>query len=510
MNRHVSKRPKYLVTALSVITLLLAGNVAFAQSAAPSLDDETIPDESDVSDPDYSGAFKEGDKVKIRLNVDATVGMALANVDGNFRGALYDLNIARQSLNSAYSTYGINSALSGQLDTGESRSIATSGAKTYAIPVAWTQQGTLSKRFLFRKLGSNLNAGLSLSLVERRTMPGATHSQETTTQTIYTVTPTLSFAYTQPITKAGIESGTASVVLAERSYTAAQLGYAYSRQTNILSAIAEYYNMSKYRHAVDIAQLKVDATNELIRIARERFKVNMIAEVDVMTLEVRLAQNEATLAYTINVRDSAMDNFFKTLGLNKLYPRSSFGSIMLEQDEDLRIPPMVLTQDECSKLAFKNRIDIQLSDISIMNARLAIQVAEVGTHPYITVSGNLDTGNSDIVFSNTFQKFQHDKSWDAQVKVTYPWLDGFATLAATTSARESLKKAQWTRNQLDDNIKRDVDTYYATVLANKVQMDILARSLDLAENSLKISEIKYSHGRKLGTDTYLFDMPSLL
>jgi len=34
-----------------------------------------------------------------------------------------------------------------------------------------------------------------------------------------------------------------------------------------------------------------------------------------------------------------------------------FNSIMLEQDEDLRIPPMTLTEGDCLDIAFKNRLE---------------------------------------------------------------------------------------------------------------------------------------------------------
>ena len=261
------------------------------------------------------------------------------------------------------------------------------------------------------------------------------------------------------------------------SYTRNQLDLIFNVTTN-------FYNLFKAQQQLEIDQKQVEQSQEAFRIANLKQQAGLLAEVEVLRLEIDLA-NARNRASTSEATMKSTEDFFKVLIGLPIEDR-------IETITQLSYDPIEVTLEKALSEALSRRTELRTDEIDIELS--AINVKEVDSAREIKGELNMSYGifNRDEKFSNAFKNFSQDRS--VVLGLIIPLWDWSKNRYEVESAKASLENTRLAQKNRIETIKQEIRKGVRDLKSAQQRVDITERSEKLAEKSYRISLLKFENG----------------
>ncbi len=257
-----------------------------------------------------------------------------------------------------------------------------------------------------------------------------------------------------------------------------------------------FFTLLSYHERLNIARLTMQRQEEAYEIAQSKYKAGLIREVEALQMEVDLG--DALNSYDIaNVNYLAQMNLFKEeVGMELS------DSVTIKTELDYKT--VTVDPEKAVSLAMENRLELKEDEINIELNSMEIKRRKA--------EGRI---NGDISFNYEFKGVnQSSRSLPIETSLNDTWSDlqrrpGNLGVGLTVNIpiidwgenRARVRSAQATLNQNliqlsgdKINIERDVRTTVNRLQSNLRRLQLLEKTVVIAEKSFEISRQRYSNG----------------
>jgi outer membrane protein TolC len=257
-----------------------------------------------------------------------------------------------------------------------------------------------------------------------------------------------------------------------------------------------FYALLSAKEQMNIAKLNLNRQQEAHDIAQNKYEAGLIREVEALQMEVDLSAARNNYDNAI-VNFSAQHNLFKeTLGIDLA------DSISIQSEMDYI--PVIVDVEKAVDLALKNRLELKENEIQIelqeMNVKRQKAAGMVSGDVILNYNFiGVDKSHRDIPIGTTFDHtwqnlMDRPGSFGVGLTARIPILDWGENRARVKSARSVLKQNQLQMDGQKISIEREIRTLVAQLQNNLNGLEIMEKSVVVAEKSFEISSNRYADG----------------
>ncbi|QQS36274.1 MAG: TolC family protein [Ignavibacteriales bacterium] len=276
----------------------------------------------------------------------------------------------------------------------------------------------------------------------------------------------------------------ANLTRAEINLEKSKRNYTRAEYDVIYNVTAGFYQLYQSKMEVEIAKEKVSQTETSYQTAMNKFKAGLIAEVEALQLEIDLASSKNDLLNKERTFKESKDDFKLLIGLQ------------LSEDIDvsavLEYLPINVDMEEAVAHALENRSEIKNSeaDIELRN----LNVDEVDSRGNISgqLTANYGINKNDDKFNNIFRDFSKDRG--VVFTLSVPVLDWGRNNREVESTQADLDLTKLTYNNQKQQIEKEIISILNKIESAKARVEVLSKSVELAEKSYNISKSRFDAG----------------
>lgn len=246
----------------------------------------------------------------------------------------------------------------------------------------------------------------------------------------------------------------------------------------ILQVRQAYYQVQLTQGQVAAAQRAVDATQENVRVTGARVRVGTSPQFDLLQAQAQLAQFQQTLTQAKANAVLAQQNLDVVLDR----PQTTVVSTAA-----LGLPEPPQDPDALVQMALRLRPELAASQATIEAQHAAIDLAEAGLRPNITISAGPQVQTGDPTVKDPV-------SWSGQIQLILAILDGGLTKAKVDQARQQLAVAQTQDALLRQSIEQQVRTAYLNLQNAAETLRSAESQLVAAREQLRIANVRFQAG----------------
>jgi len=301
-----------------------------------------------------------------------------------------------------------------------------------------------------------------------------------------TTNPKIALIWNQPLSKGGRLKMRSPLIEANKGCTLAQIEHKEFKERLILEVTIRYFNLLKAQKRTEQFRRCVDVNQSLLEWSKNKLKAGLIPELDVMNVEVKLAQNKDNLIQAEEEEKNNQKVMTRLLSLNeesKIIPveeieiPSEFKDLHLEKIED----------------ALRNREDIKRLKVEIEKGEREILIAKSLNKPTLVIEGGYIWTGEGKTLREGIEDFSV-KSWAISCKVLWPFFDSSATGNSIKKAQLDYQISKNLLKKLEEDIEDEIFTIHQSLKASARRINLLSLNLKMAEEMLKITQLKYEMG----------------
>jgi outer membrane protein TolC len=292
----------------------------------------------------------------------------------------------------------------------------------------------------------------------------------------------LSFRLRQPLFT--FNSQAASLQRAEINLEKSQRNYTRAEREIIYMVTASFYNLFQAKKSVEIANERVKQTQTSYETAMNKFKAGLIAEVEALQLEVDLSASKNELLNAESRFDELNNEFKLLIGLQL--------SEKIDVSAEINYTPIEVDESEAITRSLQNRPEIKNSEADIALSGLAVSETDSRGNISALLSANYGVNKNDQQFKDIFKQLAEDRSITFTISV--PVWDWSKNQREVESAEANLKIAHLTKKNQTEQIEKEVRSVLNKLRSAKARVDVLSKSVELAQKSYDISISRFDAG----------------
>ena len=310
------------------------------------------------------------------------------------------------------------------------------------------------------------------------------------------MSPTMGISFNQPLfqyndIKNELRSAELSFESLERTYTQDELSqinqitnqfYALFRQQKSLANTAESFRLSDINY----------------QTGQRKYQAGLIAEIDKMRLEVQRANDLDRLESTMNSHEQQQFQFNRAVGLpleTKIWVVAGEEYVPIEVDVDRAL-----------ELAFDNRAELRLQEISLEQSEMSLRRTISSGRPNLQLNLGYDlTANSTLGelgaqdpwgehLKEAFNPDNRSPNTNVSLTLRVPVFDWGRNESAVQRQMAGIAVQERRLDEVIENLKRDVINRVRSVESAMRRMEIQTANRAVAERSFEISQMRYERG----------------
>jgi outer membrane protein TolC len=305
------------------------------------------------------------------------------------------------------------------------------------------------------------------------------------------------FGITQPIDALyGYNSLKSSLKRAQLAYEQSNKSLKREELNLVYDVSQSYYRLLSVQKREEFAHLDLERQTEAFDISRKKYEAGLIREVDALQMEVDLAEAQSNYDIAVLDKKSAANAFKQELGINLE------DSVVL--DSNLQYQTVVINPENAVQLALVNRLEIREQDIQIELQKLNIKQQRVAGmvrgnlnayYEKIGVATNYENFDVRNAINSSFNNFsERPSNFGFSFTISIPILDWGQNRALVRAAEARLQRNIIQKSQLEVNIKAEVLNLVDNINTNLKRLQLLEKSLVVAQKSFDITLQRYSDG----------------
>ncbi len=262
-----------------------------------------------------------------------------------------------------------------------------------------------------------------------------------------------------------------------------------------LDVSTDYYALQGADASVRIEQAAVDEATQSLRDAELLERAGLGTKFDVLRAEVDLASSQQALTIAIAEQKSARRQLVETISLAQNVELMAADPIEVAADWTLSLEQSIL-------LAYKNRAELEqfLLQREIEDQQQLVEIS--ANKPQVSLFANYDVLgvlNDDVGPADGFA---------IGARLNWNFFDGGIAKARRDQNKVDKNIAETRFSQQRDQIRFEVEDAYFRLEANKTNIDTARKSVELAEESLRLARLRFQAG--VGTQLDVIDAQSEL
>jgi len=266
--------------------------------------------------------------------------------------------------------------------------------------------------------------------------------------------------------------------------------FPYEMQRVLNSVTNSFYNLYSNARMVSIAQDEVNQSERSYNIALNKYRAGIIAEVQALEQEVDLARARNTLRQREGQLKRIQDDFKLLIGLDT--------DEEIEVVANIEIQAVEIDLNKAIAEALERRHELKNQLLTIEQREMSIREEKGNREFKADIEANLGYNGNSEQFRGAFDDFRESQSISINFQV--PIWDWGANGARVERARDNLDIAKLQleqhRKEIINSVKKSVDE----VNEAKDRMEILSKSVDIAQRNYDISLERFNNGDITSTD----------
>lgn len=271
---------------------------------------------------------------------------------------------------------------------------------------------------------------------------------------------------------------------AEINLEKTQRNFTQAERDLIYNVSAAFYNLFKAKKNVEITEEKVKQTEISYTTASNKFKAGLIAEVEMLQLEVDLATSRNELLNVQQLYEESKNDFKLLIGMSIDEP--------IDVEAKLEYSPVIIDRDEAVSNALKNRPDILNAESDIALSKMNIEETDSRRTIKAEIYANYGINKNDNAFDNIFNNFADSRS--VTMTVSVPIWDWGQNAREVESAEANYNLSALRQKNLEEQITKEILSAINKLNSAKARVDVLSKSVEVAEKSFNISLERFKSG----------------
>ena len=297
------------------------------------------------------------------------------------------------------------------------------------------------------------------------------------------------FSMTMPLYSGGrVEN---NIKAAELGLSGAELILERTKQ-NIRDVVSsDYYNILKCRSEVEVYQESVNNLQAHLDNVNSKLRAGVVAQKDVLSSEVSLAQEKLQLVTATNNLRVATATFNNDVGLpteTETVPR-----------EQLKYELYNFTLPECDEYAMLHRPDLFQKHYNLQQKKAEMEAAKSGMRPKVDAAVSRNIGGSSPFKTDSV----NSDSWSAGINLNWDIWDSGIAAAQVNRKKAAVHRAEAELKDMINDVKLDVHTSYLNMRAAEENINTMSEALAKAQEDYRIEVVRYNAG--VGTNLEVMD-----
>lgn len=311
----------------------------------------------------------------------------------------------------------------------------------------------------------------------------------------YVVAPSINDNYNLKLTAAQpIFSGnrlTETNEISKLNKSASEEDLKRDKEDLILSIKNAYWNLYQAGENLNSIEESIEQTKAHLKDLENQKDQGMATDNDVLKVQVQVSNNELMKIDAENTIQIAMTNLNSILCL----PLST----MIEIPKNLDFN----NEDVADLNTYLNSAQSERNELKSMGlkkkaAEASVKVAKSGLYPQINLAANYYYANPNSRIFPQEQKFTG--TWDIGISLSYDIWNWSITKHQMAQAQESLEQANYTINQLKDQISLEVTQAYLNLVKSKEKIKVSDLTVNQAKENYRVTNEKFLAGLALNSD----------
>src|SRR5579864_7485869 len=269
------------------------------------------------------------------------------------------------------------------------------------------------------------------------------------------------------------------IAIAQANLRGQQSAFAATAGQTVLAVRQAYFNYVQSEGQVAAAQRAVAASQENVRVTQAQVNVGTSPEFNLLQAQVQLAQAQRTLTQAKAAAVLGEQQLAAVVNL----PISS--AIDATTRMGLPVPPPDV--EALVKQGLSNRPEIAQAQAAIQAAQAAVDLAEAGLRPNITLAGGPQMQSNSLSTSTPV-------TWAGTLALTLAIFDGGLTNAKVEQARQQVALTRVQLEQTQQTVEEQVRAAYLNLQQAAEQLTSAQAGLVAAQEALRIANVRFQAG----------------
>ena len=246
-----------------------------------------------------------------------------------------------------------------------------------------------------------------------------------------------------------------------------------------------YYDLVRNIRQLEIEELQLNQSRSSLELARRKFEIGLVAEVQPLRLEVAALQAEASFAQAQTAIELSRDVLRQAIGMDFHEP--------LEVITEVDSRKYLISQARAMEVGLKHRTDLKqaaiINEISKLGLRSAKQLngATARLVANLSVSGR---GPEIGAISTDLER----NLWSVGINVNLPLIDNGIRRGKLRQARVAVRQSQLRRDLVRQNVIREIREAVLNLKEAERQIDLTQAALTVAERAYQVEQSRFELG----------------
>jgi len=269
-------------------------------------------------------------------------------------------------------------------------------------------------------------------------------------------------------------------------YEEAKQNYIVAIENVASRAVTMFFSLATAQMNIKIAQTNLKNSQDLYDISKGRHQLGIIAEDQLLQVQLRYMQSESKLNSSKIDVESRMSSLRSYLGFNE--------NVIIDVLPIYEVPDFKVPYEEALNLALTRNPDIIANSRQILEAERDVAFAKSQSGITLNLDATFGTNKTGYTFKDAYSP-RFDDQEGISLRINVPILDWNQTRNRIRNAQSLLEVAETRVQQSETDFKQDIFLQVMSFNMQENQLRIAALTDTIAQKSYEISYQRYMIGK---------------
>lgn len=238
-----------------------------------------------------------------------------------------------------------------------------------------------------------------------------------------------------------------------------------------------------------VADSVFETLTRVYRDAENRYQVGVIGKNELLTFRVDYDNADITRKKAEGDLRKSINQLSRQVGSPVAFDSLSFS--------DFEQIPVLIDRDAYLEKMLANRSEIRVLESSIRSSEAVVKAREAAYYPRVDATGSYSHYDDEILAGSGDL---NEGEWRAQMVMSMNLFQGHRTESSVAAAKLGTRELQYKLDELRQTLITTLDDLYIDFEVSLENIKVANRSIEQAEENLRITQLKYDEGLQRESD----------